>query len=175
MMIIKHTLVIMLLAVLSACSSNSEDFENVIAFRNISQGMYSDIKTALRATIRDQETWSVVWSNHMGHAITDKPLTFDVPAIDFSTNMLFAFYLGEESNAGSKVSIDSVVAYDDYIEVHIVRKPSDIPIENLTTHTNSVQPYHVVQMPFSKKPVIYVFSDGVAEFQDDVATRQAVP
>jgi len=72
------------------------------------------------------------------------------------------------------VSIDSVVAYEDYIEVHVVRKPSEIPIEHISTETNRVQPYHVVQIPFSKKPVTYVFSDSVTEFQAEAAALQEI-
>ena len=166
---IKNFLVILFLALLSACSSDSQEFERFIEFHTIGQGIYSGINRPIRATIRDQETWSAVWGNHMGHSVFEKQSAIDLPAVDFSKTMLFVFYLGAENNAGSFVSVDAVVEYENFIEVHIMRKQSEVPAENIATLAIMVQPYHVVQIPFSEKPVTYVFSDGVTEVKENEA------
>jgi hypothetical protein len=112
------------------------------AIDTIAQGDMSEIMTARDAVARTPAEWSALWTSHGGEGAP--------AAVDFSTQMVAAVFLGSRPTGGHRVDIVSTRRDGETLVVeYLERAPGrgDIAIQVLTA------PFHVVRLPRHAGPV----------------------
>jgi hypothetical protein len=127
-------------------------FETVVQeeldFTTISVGTHSGYINQTNLTIQDSQAWVDLWNQHMVFMVEPLP----PPEVDFSTNTVIAVFMGEVSTGGYALRIYQVVETESSIVVKMERTepgPTCIVPQVLT------QPYHIVQIAKTEKPVTF--------------------
>jgi len=99
---------------------------------------------------RDGADWRAFWSTHVS-AVDGEGNSLPPPTIAFDQEMLIAVFWGSHgSGCGNLVdAIDSIMRYDDRLEVHVEALPSLGPCTAL------VEPLQVVVVEQTHEPVVF--------------------
>jgi hypothetical protein len=135
-------------------------FETVVqeelGFTTISVGIQSGHTSLGYYVIQDNQTWVDLWNEHM--LFLGEPLP--PPEVDFSANTVIAVFMGQASTGGYALRIYDVVDIGSSIVVKMERTepgPTCIVPQVLT------QPYHMVQIAKTEKPVTFDLTTRILE------------
>ena len=106
------------------------------ALTTVARGPMSAINESKEVVVRSSTEWTALWSAHAG--------TQSAPAVDFSTDMVAAVFLGRRATAGFSVEILEARSEGDVLIIEYAeRRPgrSDIVSQVLTS------PFHIVKLP----------------------------
>jgi hypothetical protein len=109
----------------------------------------SAITQPLQVVIRDARTWRKMWRRMHEGVISPVP---SLPRIDFSRQMIVIVGLGTRSTGGYGITVDRAFQRDGTLEV-IVSKHA--PGKNCFTSQALTQPVDVVQLPKTKRKVVF--------------------
>ena len=104
----------------------------------------SGVDHASQVVVQTAAEWSALWKAHA----PERPM----PAVDFSTNMLIAVFLGSRPTSGYSIEIRRITAGPDAVEVEYVEQqpdPQTITAQILTA------PCHIVTIP--RRPAVVKF------------------
>ena len=127
-----------------------------LGFTTISVGTHSGYGSQANLVIQDSQAWVDLWNQHMLFMVEPLP----VPEVDFSTNMVVAVFMGVEPTGGYALHIYEVVETGLTIVVKMERTepgPTCIVPQVLT------QPYHMVQIARTEKPVTFDVTTRILE------------
>lgn len=110
----------------------------------------SAITSKRLATVRTDEEWRALWTEHVGGAINQRP----VPQVDFSRNMVIGVFLGSRSACDS-LFIDAVRKKDDPSRIEVTYRES-IPPAGTPCIAMLVNPAVLITVPQSSLPVEFV-------------------
>jgi len=135
-----------------------EEEKQKVEFETIEQGSYSGCTAKENSVIKDPTNWQDFW-NKLKSNLSPKP---GLPSIDFSSEMVIASCMGEQSSGGYSIEIDKILEKEDKLTVFI-KEGFPGPGENVTLALT--QPYHVVKLKISSKPVEFYPSGQESEKQ----------
>lgn len=139
-----------LTAGLAGCGGPGPGDERPIEFETISLGVHSGVREPLWATVRDAETWGYLWGRHAGQGA-------EPPQVDFSREMVFAYFSGERRTAGYRTEILAMRERPDMILAVVLETAP--PPESMTAQVLT-QPHHIVRL--SRSP-LRVAAEPVSE------------
>ena len=135
-------------------------FETVVqeelGFTTISVGTHSGYGSQANLVIQDSEAWVDLWNQHMLFMVDPLP----PPEVDFSTNMVVAVFMGVMPTGGYSLHIYEVVETESSVVVKMERTepgPTCMVPQVLT------QPYHIVQIAITEKPVTFEVTTRILE------------
>ena len=108
----------------------------------VAQGPSSGVEEPRQVVVRSRAEWDTLWKSHAG------PQT--APAVDFSTSMVAAVFLGTRPTGGYRVEIVGARREDDALVVEYVERPpaSDALVAQVLT-----SPFHMVRLPLFNGPI----------------------
>ena len=120
-----------------------------LPFGTVDQGIRSGIRDARQAVVRDPGTWGALWAEHVKGRVPEPPL----PLVDFSREMVLAYFLGEKPTSGYAVEIREIALSAGRVLVHVAvtAPPPGAPVLQVLT-----QPFHIVRAPRSELPVEFI-------------------
>ena len=118
-----------------------------MSFTTIAKGDVSGQQTSKQVTVRTDAEWKALWK---GHAPTGQ-----IPAVDFSKNMVVGIFLGSKPSAGHDVEIVGVRLQDQDLVVEYVQKQ---PARGTMAAQMLTEPYHLVTVPKHTGTVRFVAS-----------------
>jgi len=116
--------------------------------KTISQGAYSGHPEQASYIIDNQEDWQELWQK-----ITAK--TWPAPAlpeVDFDNYMLLARFMGERTSGGYRVEFVVVLEAEEKVYAAVLETS---PGPDCLVTAAMTQPYHVVQIPRTKKEIVF--------------------
>lgn len=121
----------------------------VVTFETVDRGVHSGIRDERRVVIRDGAAWASLWAEHVAGR-TPPP---QLPAVDFSREMVLGYFWGEKPTSGYGVEITEVVqtAQGLLVRVEVSFPRPGAPVLQVLT-----QPYHLVRLPRSDLPVEFL-------------------
>ena len=135
-------------------------FETVVQekldFTTISVGCHSGHTNLAYYVIQDNQAWVELWNQHMQFLVDPLP----PPEVDFSMNTVVAVFMGEARTGGYALRVYDIVDTGSSIMVKMEKTepgPRCIVPQVLT------QPYHMVQMAKTDKPVTFDVSTRILE------------
>lgn len=145
------TLVLTLAVLLNSCSSNDnfqrQTMETTLIGKGNLTGNGAENIPRQRIVIYNRQDWTALINNM--NAANNVTAGFTETNIDFNTFQVIAVFEEIKRNGGHSIDITNVVENESNIAV---------TVENLLTGgVTSVitQPYHIVKIPKSKKPVLF--------------------
>ena len=144
----RYTLLLLIL-LLSGCQApvKEEDTFNV-PFRIVAKGAYSQLSLAKELIIRDKTEWRHLWLAHTGDP-GKRP-----PAIDFKSEMVMAFFLGQRPTGGYDIQVQKIRTMEDHLLVNLrVERPD--PRANTTMALT--QTHTIIKLPRYKLPVKFLY------------------
>jgi len=135
-------------------------FETVVqeelGFTTISVGSHSGYTNQSYLVIQDGQAWVELWNQHMLFLADPLPL----PEVDFSANMVVAVFMGEARTGGYALRIYDMV---DVGESIIVKMEKIEPGPNCIVPQVLTQPYHIVQIAKTDKPITFDITTTILE------------
>lgn len=121
------------------------------AVPTVAQGPSSGVEEPKQVVVRSPAEWDSLWKSHAG------PQT--APAVDFSTNMVAAVFLGTRPTGGHRVEIVGTRREKDLLIIeYIERAPgADAIVTQVLT-----SPFHIVKLPRFNGPIRFRRSGGGA-------------
>ncbi len=119
-----------------------------IEFITLDKGYHSGHTSSAYYVIQDVETWTGVWNQHVGFMVD----SFEMPEIDFSKYTVIAVFMGEMRTGGYAIQVYDIIDADSSILVKVEKTepgPDCVVTQALT------QPYHIVQIAKTDKPVYF--------------------
>ena len=107
-----------------------------IAMRPIDRGIASDMDNARQASARTAQEWSRLWTQHAGERTR--------PAVDFSTEVVVAVFMGTRPTAGFTVEIVRVREEGGAL---VVSYTETRPAPDSVTAQMLTSPFHIVAIP----------------------------
>jgi len=108
----------------------------------VGEGSSSGIDEPSTVILRSASEWGALWKSHAG----PQP----APAVDFSTNMVAAVFLGMRPTAGFRVEIVGARRENDALVVEYVERP---PGAGTLVGQILTSPFHIVTLPRFSGPV----------------------
>lgn len=121
-----------------------------VAFETIDQGIRSGIRDHRELVIRDYEGWQTLWEEHVVGQLSKSPFP---PPVDFSQEMVIAFFLGEKPTAGYEVEIVEIAQLEGRLVVRVQVKSPPPGVALLQVLT---QPFHIVRLFRHDLPVEFI-------------------
>ena len=144
----RYSLVLLAL-LLSACQAQvkEEDIFNV-PFSTLAKGQYSQLPLAKELVIRDTTAWQHLWLAHTGDPGKHPP------SIDFRTNMVMAFFLGQRPTGGYAIQVQRIRATDNHllVELNVKRPDSHMAATMALTQTHTI-----IKLPRYDLPVKFLY------------------
>jgi len=108
----------------------------------VAQGPSSGVEEPRQVVVRSRAEWDTLWKSHAGPQAA--------PAVDFSTNMVAAVFLGTRPTGGFSVQIVGARRENDALVVEYVERPpaSDALVAQVLT-----SPFHMVRLPLFNGPI----------------------
>ena len=135
-------------------------FETVVQerldFTIIESGSHSGHSSLRYYVIQDAQTWADLWGEHVQFIVEPPP----VPEVDFSENMVVAVFMGEASTGGYAIRICDIVDTGSFIVVKVEKTE---PGPRCIVPMVLTQPYHIVQMAKTDKPVTFDITTRILE------------
>lgn len=127
-----------------------------ISFVTIEEGSYGGEKTKKQITIKTQSAWQNEWTA-MKRGESPTPT---LPLVDFDRYMLVAVFMGERNTGGHGIAMTKITETNTGLVVAV----NEVSPGNGCMVTQALtQPYHVVQIPKSNKPVTFTTSRSVTQ------------
>ncbi|MHA2020705.1 MAG: protease complex subunit PrcB family protein [Candidatus Thorarchaeota archaeon] len=114
-------------------------YEITIAFEDIDKGYYCGIDDRRSLVILDNETWNNLWTD-LHNRSSSVP---DLPAVNFSSEVVIAIFQGECQTGGYDTTISRVTQAQNGLNVYIDESHPD---PNCGTTQALTQPYHIVKI-----------------------------
>jgi hypothetical protein len=111
-------------------------------------GAFSRQETANRVVVKDQKAWEDLWAIMNGR-IRPQP---ELPKIDFDKQMVIGVFMGSRNSGGYSVKITGIESNGKLT----VKVKETSPGRGMAGAAALTQPYHVVLVPKSDKPVEFV-------------------
>lgn len=130
----------LLATLLAGCARQEQPTEPIAAVVTVAQGTVSGVHEQLWGTIRDAETWRLLWERHAAAV----PGAGDVPEVDFTREMVFVYFDGDRPTAGYQVEITEIRDRGELLVALVEERgppPGSMVAQVLT------QPYHIVRLP----------------------------
>jgi len=125
-----------------------------VPFQSIDQGVRSGVHDARQEVVKDSEQWQKLWQEHVTGLI-NQPV---MPVVDFTQEMVIAFFLGQQPTAGYTVTITKIVLEEgSRLIVHVIKTvplPGSMLLQVLT------QPYHIVKLHRLDLPIEFVLTES---------------
>jgi len=133
----------------SACQTPVEE-ETVfdVPFKSITKGSYSQLSLAKELVIRDSKEWQHVWLAHTGDP-GKRP-----PAINFRSEMVMAFFLGQRPTGGYDIQIKRIRVTENHLLVNLEVKRPD---PGGTTSMALTQTHTIIKLPRYELPVKFLY------------------
>jgi len=126
----------------------------VLQFTSVEQGSSSHLTTATTQACRTHDELNSLWQRHHGNA---DPVPSALNTNNFDSNMVLFVSLGDKPNGGYGIEVESVTEDESEIVLTcLTSNPS--PFDMLTMAIT--QPYEIVTVPKSDKPVRSVFKEA---------------
>jgi hypothetical protein len=106
------------------------------------QGPQSRAASAHEAVVRTQQEWKDLWETKIGRG--------ERPAVDFSSRMVVAVFLGTRSTAGYRVEITEAAEREGRLVVKYVERQ---PAPGMIVAQVVTSPFHVVSIQRHEGPV----------------------
>jgi len=121
----------------------------LIPFETVDQGVQSGVLAEGGRIVRDPVAWEALWAEHVAGRVPAPPL----PPVDFSREMVLAYFLGEKPTSGYAVEIREIAVSEGRVLVHVAvtTPPPGAPVLQVLT-----QPFHIVRAPRSELPVEFI-------------------
>ncbi len=149
--------ILLLFFAFESCKSTKVvDNRTSVSFNEIGSGANSNYTEFTTIEIRTFEELSKVWVNFYAKYDRKPP----IPNIDFDKSMLLAVALGEKSNGSYSVKIISVLEMKKNIAV---TTEENKPGSSCNSTSMMVYPFHLVEIPTTKKPFLFEKSIKVNE------------
>ena len=112
------------------------------AVATVAQGPASAVNNPREVVVRTLPEWEALWKSHAG----PQP----APAVDFSTSLVAAVFLGTRPTAGFGVEISATRRENDALVVEYVERApgADAIVAQMLT-----SPFHIVKLPRFDGPV----------------------
>ena len=107
-----------------------------ISFTTVAKGDVSGQQTSKQVTVRTGAEWKALWKDHAPAA--------QMPAVDFSKDMVVGIFLGSKPSAGHDVEIVGVRMQEQDLVVEYVQKQ---PGRGTMAAQMLTEPYHLVAVP----------------------------
>jgi len=128
---------------------------SLLPYDIIEKGDQSGIDEAFTETYRTQDSFSSLWKKHTSNTFPSP----DIPNIPFGSSMVLSIFRGMVNTGGYGIEITSVENLEDEIVVSCL-KSDPAPWE--VTATVLSQPYDMVNVTASDKPVRYIIEESAA-------------
>ncbi len=115
------------------------------AFTTIVKGDASEQQTARQVTVRTAAEWKALWKDHAPSA--------QMPAVDFSKDMVVGIFLGSRPSTGHEVDVVGVRTQEKDLIVEYVQKQ---PGRGTMAAQILTEPYHLVSVPMFTGTVRFV-------------------
>ena len=109
-----------------------------LAFEEIEQGLSCGIRARINYVIDDLETWETLWTD-LYNISTVVP---DLPYVNFTSEVLFAVFLGEFVTGGYVAEITRIAASLNGLTVYVREQH---PGAGCLVTMSPTQPYHIVK------------------------------
>jgi hypothetical protein len=140
-------LTLVLVAVLYTGCSNSGSDETKVPSEIVLDGMYSAVEDKREVLITNNEQFQSL----MNEIYKDMDQMPRFPVVDFTKNSVVAVFIGQRSNGGFMVTIDSITEGSKFVNVNIIETT---PGPNCMTTQALTRPFAIVKIPKTdKKPV----------------------
>jgi hypothetical protein len=96
-----------------------------IPFEAIERGFHSGIREARAEAIRDAASWAALWRAHVGPSPAGEEKS--VPFVDFTQEMVLAFFLGEQRTAGYEATITGIAQEEERLLVSVEVSSPPLP------------------------------------------------
>lgn len=119
-----------------------------LEFASLQQGSHSGHTSSGYYVIQDNESWTELWNQHALFMLDTLP----PPSVDFSKYTVVAVFMGEVNTGGYAMNIYDIVDIGSSLTVKLEKiepGPKCIVTQALT------QPYHMVQMTKTEKPIYF--------------------
>jgi protease stability complex PrcB-like protein len=129
-----------LVLLLASCAACGAAVGETVPFSTLGKGINSGIREPAQVVVRSQSEWVALWGRHLRTRTAPPP----PPAVDFTTEMVVALFLGERSTGGYEIEVTQVERTDPGLAVRFrVKKPDPgaMPMQVLT------QPFHLIKLP----------------------------
>jgi len=142
-------ILLLLTVLLAACQApvKEEDIFNV-PFSIVASSDDSQLSLAKELVIRDKTEWKYLWLAHTGDP-RKRP-----PAIDFRSEMVIAFYLGQRPTSGYAIEVQRIRVINDQLLVELVVKRPDPRMQQSMAMT---QAHTIIKLPRYDLPVKFLY------------------
>ena len=125
-----------------------EDAAMSSPFETIERGFHSGLREARAEAIRGAASWAALWRAHVGPSPAGEEKS--APFVDFTQEMVLAFFLGEQRTSGYEATIARITQEEArlLVSVEVTSPPPGAMLLQVLT-----QPYHLVRTPRSDLPV----------------------
>lgn len=122
---------------------------NPVSAVTLDQSSYSGITTARTAVARDGASWNALWTQHMAIVMPPPP----APAVDFTSRMVVAVFIGMRPNGCYGASITDVTQANSNTTVYF----QEITPQPMSVCTQAVTaPSHIVSVPAASGTVEFL-------------------
>jgi hypothetical protein len=128
------------LACLLDCAA--ADGAQTLPIRSLKKGAFSGIREVKQEVIKNAEAWEKLWKQHT----TAAGGADNIPAVDFSKEMVVAVTMGSKRTGGYAIEIVAAEAQDKALKISV--KKSSPPPDAMTIQALTA-PFHFVAVPKS--------------------------
>ncbi|MBS3092847.1 protease complex subunit PrcB family protein [Candidatus Pacearchaeota archaeon] len=134
-------------------SNNQINKGKEVHFTEIKKGITNDITQKQTRIIKSSESWSDLWTEMF-------PTEMIASAINFNESMVVAVFQGQKSTGGYDIKINKIVETSNKLLVYITETP---PGKNCIVTQALTQPYNIIQLKHSEKPIEFIFEQKINE------------
>lgn len=139
-------------------ANESPEVKNNLSFDTLVSGDSQGQMSASQSVIRDSATWNKIWNDMHSHISPRPPLL----EVNFSKDMVIYIQMGVQTSGGHSTKIQNIALGADQI---IVLYSETSPGPNCMVAQALSNPYHIVRLERSDKPVSFELSNRVKDCQ----------
>jgi hypothetical protein len=129
-----------LVLLLASCTACGAAVGEQVPFSTLGKGTNSGVREQAQVVVRTQSEWVSLWGRHMRTRTAPPP----PPAVDFSTEMVVALFLGERPTGGYAIEVTRVERTDTGLSVRFrVTKPAPGTMQTQML----TQPFDLIKLP----------------------------
>jgi hypothetical protein len=135
-----------------------------LSFKEIEKGGHSGETGRKMLCVTNQASWDQLWATHTSRTYPKQA----APAIDFSKEMVIALFAGTVSRGGHSISVENI-EYDgkSVIVTYSEKSPAGGGMATVMS-----QPFHIVRVPATGKPVAFQRDLGPAGKKSTIVDDQ---
>jgi hypothetical protein len=134
-----------------------------LGFQTITDGDYSDQGSPVYCIVDSPSSWVEIWSKlqpHVSVLIENGSWTVIPPHVDFSESIVIAVFMGGFATGGYSIEVKEI--YDVGQSV-VVKVEKTYPGKNCIVTMALTQPYHIVKIDKTDKPIIFEVSERIID------------